>query len=207
MSGWSTSSLCFSVLSFYCIYLSIFFLILFCSIFLVSQWNAFKRKTINSFVELRADCYSKKLSYSIHAATFCFFAILFYRLFYRTIIWHNGDMYIGLANNYGDLPLHFSYITSFVWGDNIPPQNPLYAGEVLSYPILSDFLSAVFLKLGLSFRNILLVPGFLLTTCFYCILYYFVYRLTKNRVGSSCCNIYLLFLRWFWFLPFYTRRF
>lgn len=111
-------------------------------------------------------------------------------------------MYIGLPNNYGDLPLHLAYITSFVWGNNIPPQDPSFAGEKLVYPFLSDFLSAIFLKLGLDFRDILFIPGLLLTISLYCVLYYFTYRLTKK---TACCNYFavsILFFRWVWFLLF-----
>ena len=102
-------------------------------------------------------------------------------------------MYIGLPNNYGDLPLHLAYITSFVWGNNIPPQDPSFAGEKLVYPFLSDFLSAIFLKLGLDFRDILFIPGLLLTVAFYSIFYYFAYRLTKRRF-AAIISAFIFFL-------------
>lgn len=111
-------------------------------------------------------------------------------------------MYIGLPNNYGDLPLHLAYITSFVYGNNIPPQDPSFAGEKLVYPFLSDFLSAIFLKLGLNFEDILFIPGLLLTASLYGALYYFTYRLVKKRLAAILSVFLFFFFRWFWFLLF-----
>lgn len=46
-------------------------------------------------------------------------------------------------NNYGDLPFHLGMITSFVYGNNFPPQYHFYPGETLSYPFLINFWSAL----------------------------------------------------------------
>ena len=90
----------------------------------------------------------------------------------------------------------------FCLGKNIPPQDPSFAGEKLVYPFLSDFLSAIFLKLGLDFRDILFIPGLLLTVAFYCILYYFTYRLTKSRFAAIISAFIFFFYGWFRFLLF-----
>lgn len=187
------------------IYFSIVILIVFCSWFLITKCTLFKTRIFHDFVALRDAFFLNKFSFSVHIVVFCFFATIFCRLFYRTIIWHDGAMYIGLPNNYGDLPLHLSYITSFVWGDNIPPQNPSFAGEKLSYPILSDFLSAVFLKCGLDFKNILFIPGFLLTVVLYGVLYFFVYRLTKKRVVALVSAFMFFFSGGFGFFYFLQK--
>ena len=46
------------------------------------------------------------------------------------------------ANNYGDLTFHLGMISSFVFGDNFPPQYHLFAGERLSYPFMVNLWSA-----------------------------------------------------------------
>lgn len=184
------------------IYIPIILLTVFCSLFLSIRWNLFKCSFVNEIWELKADFSKNKSFYYAHIAVFIFFAVIFYRLFYRTIIWHNGDMFIGLPNNYGDLPLHLAYITSFVWGDNIPAQDPSYAGAKLAYPILSDLLSAIFLKLGLDFKKVLFIPGFLLTVAFYGVFYYFVYRLTRKRLAAIIANFIFFFAGGFGFYYF-----
>ena len=129
------------------IYLSTILLIMFCSIFLGINWASFRKNILNDTREISDDFLLNKVSYYVHIAVFSFYTTIFWRLFYRTIIWKKDGMYAGLVNNWGDLPLHLAYITSFVWGNNIPPQDPSFAGEKLVYPFLSDFLSAIFLKL------------------------------------------------------------
>lgn len=166
------------------IFFSALLLVVFCTVILTVQWSSFKGKILSEVIETKNDFLLNKTSYFAHIAVFSFFTTIFWCLFSRTIIWKKDGMYIGLLNNYGDLPLHLAYITSFVWGNNIPPQDPSFAGEKLVYPFLSDFLSAIFLKLGLDFREMLFIPGLLLTISLYCVLYYFTYRLTKKRLAA-----------------------
>ncbi len=175
-----------------CVYLSTSLLVFFCLFFLLITWTSFKEKILNETREIKNDFLLNKVSYFVHLAVFSFFTIVFWRLFSRTIIWKTDGMYIGLPNNYGDLPLHLAYITSFVYGNNIPPQDPSFAGEKLVYPFLSDFLSAIFLKLGLNFEDILFIPGLLLTASLYGALYYFTYRLVKKRL-AAILSVFLFF--------------
>src|SRR3990167_6240748 len=113
------------------------------------------------------------------------------------------DYILVWQNNNGDLPLHLAYIQSFDLGVNVPPQDPSFAGEKLCYPFLSDFLSAIFLKLGLDFKDIFFIPGFLLTVSFYCILYYFTYRLTKRRLAAIISPFIFFFTGGFGFYYFF----
>jgi hypothetical protein len=52
-------------------------------------------------------------------------------------------------NNYGDLPLHLTYIAYFVRGAGFWPQNPIFTGEALHYPFGVDLFTAMLAKLGL----------------------------------------------------------
>lgn len=190
-------------LQFKCIYLSTSVLILFCSLFLWIKWTSLKDKILHEVREIKNDFLPDKTSCIVHLAVFSFFATIFWRLFSRTILFKEDGLYVGLANNYGDLPLHMAYITSFVWGNNIPPQDPSFAGEKLVYPFLSDFLSAIFLKLGLGFRNILFIPGLLLTVSLYGVLYSFTYRLTKKRLAALISTFLFIFSGGFGFYYFF----
>lgn len=185
------------------IYIATILLVVFCTVTLTIKWVSFKEKILFEVIEIKNGFFLNKVSYFVHIALFSFFTTIFWRLFSRTIIWKKDGMYIGLPNNYGDLPLHLAYITSFVWGNNIPPQDPSFAGEKLVYPFLSDFLSAIFLKLGLDFRDILFIPGLLLTISLYCVLYYFTYRLTKKRLAAIISTFLFFFSGGFGFYYFF----
>lgn len=60
---------------------------------------------------------------------------------------------------YGDLPLHWSYVSFLAGGASFWPQNPILAGARLSYPIGSDLLAALFVKLGADTGTVLRVTG------------------------------------------------
>jgi len=61
------------------------------------------------------------------------------------------------VNNFGDLTFHIGMITSFVWGDNFPPQYHIFAGETLSYPFLINLWSAALWWINPSFRSLALI--------------------------------------------------
>ena len=65
--------------------------------------------------------------------------------------------------NYGDLPLHWSYVRFFAEGASFWPQNPIFAGSRLSYPIGSDLLAALFVRLGADTSLVFRVTGVLAT--------------------------------------------
>ena len=52
------------------------------------------------------------------------------------------------VNNLGDLPYHLQITASFAYGENFPPQNPVFAGVGFSYHYISDFLAALFVVAG-----------------------------------------------------------
>lgn len=52
-------------------------------------------------------------------------------------------------HNYGDLPLHITYVAHFVKGGRFWPENPIFTGEMLHYPFGIDLFTAMLVKLGL----------------------------------------------------------
>ncbi|MCC6278369.1 MAG: hypothetical protein IT289_10695 [Oligoflexia bacterium] len=64
------------------------------------------------------------------------------------------------VNNYGDLPLHLTYINSFVKGLTFWPQNPIYALDKLHYPVGMDFFSSLLSVMGVSLERSLPLVGF-----------------------------------------------
>ena len=87
------------------------------------------------------------------------------------LVWIALSLWIGLSlfhvgtdgiftpwkNNYGDLPFHLGIISSFVFGDNFPPQYQIYAGATLSYPFLVNLWTSAFWWIDPDFRTIPLI--------------------------------------------------
>lgn len=69
--------------------------------------------------------------------------------------------------NYGDLPLHWTYIAYLTQDAKFWPDNPIFAGRRLGYPIGSDLLAAVFVKVGVSLGPLLRVTGLLASAALY----------------------------------------
>lgn len=64
-------------------------------------------------------------------------------------------------NNYGDLPLHLTYVSYFVKGARFWPANPIFTGETLHYPFGIDLFTAMLVKLGLPVALVLPAMGVL----------------------------------------------
>src|SRR5215470_17794873 len=84
-------------------------------------------------------------------------------LFARVVMFYPDGMHTAPANNYGDLPFHFSAITSFAYGENLPPQTPIFAGMKFTYPFLIDFLTAFFIRCGADWRSAFFVENIALS--------------------------------------------
>ncbi len=75
-------------------------------------------------------------------------------------------IFTGVLNNFGDLPFHLSVITSFAFGNNYPPEDPTYAGVRFTYPFLTDFVSAIFVRCGADLRQSMFIENFVVALAF-----------------------------------------
>jgi hypothetical protein len=103
------------------------------------------------------------------AGYFLFYAgvtVVLWRVFSRAVIEDEAGLSTGLLNNFGDLPFHISVITSFALGNNFPPEDPTYAGVNFTYPFISDFVSAVFLRCGADLKQSMFIENFILGVSF-----------------------------------------
>lgn len=89
-------------------------------------------------------------------------ALLFAWIFGRVIDLNADGLFTSPANNFGDLGFHLSVITSLAYGENLPPQNPIFAGMTFTYPFLIDFLTAFFLRCGAGWRTAFFVENIVL---------------------------------------------
>ncbi len=70
-----------------------------------------------------------------------------------------GSLFTLLPYNYGDLPLHWTYVNHLAGGAPFWPVNPIFAGERLRYPFGVDLLTAIFVQLGVTVPAALVVVG------------------------------------------------
>lgn len=102
-------------------------------------------------------------------------------IFIKSIYTNEDSIIAGNRLVWTDWPIHFAIISSFVQSNNIFPQNPQYAGQILTYPFFSDFLSAVLQVLGENIKNSLVIPGIVLSIAFITNLYYFGNLITRSK--------------------------
>ena len=78
------------------------------------------------------------------------FAIAALRQFLWLAFERNGAMCTLDGYNIGDLPLHWTYIRYLASGASFWPENPIFTGHRLQYPMGIDLFTALFVKLGTS---------------------------------------------------------
>ncbi len=116
-------------------------------------------------------------------------AIFLYGIFSHLLFFENGNLYAGWINVWGDWAAHLSYATSFAYGQNFPPQLPIFTGQVFSYPMLMDFLSSILITLGVDLIPSFILPSFLFTFASFILLGQLTYKLTKKYLAAWFASI------------------
>jgi len=89
------------------------------------------------------------------------FAVVALRQFLWLLHERGGVLYTLLPNNYGDLPLHWTYIRYLANNASFWPENPIIVGQRLRYPFGVDLFTALFVQLGASLPGLLAALGVL----------------------------------------------
>lgn len=126
-------------------------------------------------------------------------------LFIRVVGFQPDGLHTAPLNNYGDLPFHFGVITSFAYGENLPPQNPIFAGMKFTYPFLIDFLTAFFMRCGADWRAAFFVENIVLALALVGVIEMLALRITKHRVAALLAPVIFLFNGGFGFLNFFQQ--
>jgi hypothetical protein len=87
------------------------------------------------------------------------FAAVSVRQFGWLVFERSGALLTLLPYNYGDLPLHWTYVNELAGGASFWPANPILAGERLKYPFGVDLLTAIPVQLGASVPSALVIVG------------------------------------------------
>ena len=119
-------------------------------------------------------------------------AIVFWQVFDRAVIVDQSGLSTGLLNNFGDLPFHISVITGFAYGNNFPPEDPTYAGVRFTYPFLSDFISAVFLRCGADLRQSMFIENFLLAVAFFGLIHRWALVMLRDKLAAVITPLLVL---------------
>src|SRR5215217_3052311 len=126
---------------------------------------------------------------------FLFYAgatIVLWKVFSRAVIQDESGISTGLLNNFGDLPFHLSVITSFAFGNNFPPEDPTYAGVRFTYPFMSDFVSAVFVKCGADLRQSMFIENIILALSFVGLVHRWALVMLRDRLAAVITPLVVL---------------
>ena len=121
-------------------------------------------------------------------------AWLVVRVFSRAMIaGDDGGISTGVDHNLGDLPFHIAVITSFVYGDNFPPEHPELAGVRLTYPFLVDFASALLMRAGASLHDALFFVNVILGLSLAALLFRWASHVTRDRLAAVATPVLVFF--------------
>jgi hypothetical protein len=132
-------------------------------------------------------------------------AAILWRVFDRAMIESPEGLATGVLNNFGDLPFHISVITSFAFGNNFPPEDPTYAGVHFTYPFITDFVSAIFVRCGASLRQSMFLENFVLAFSFVALIHRWALELLKNRLAAILTPMLVLLNGGFGWLLLWTQ--
>jgi hypothetical protein len=108
------------------------------------------------------------------------------------VIEDSNGLSTGLLNNFGDLPFHLSVITSFAFGNNFPPEDPTYAGVRFTYPFISDFVSAMFVRCGADLRESMFIENFILGMSFVGLVHRWALVMLRDRLAAIITPLLVL---------------
>jgi hypothetical protein len=114
-------------------------------------------------------------------------------VFARNMFHQPEGIYTAVQNNLGDLPFHLQVISSFIYGNNIPVEDPTYAGVRFTYPILADFLTAMLVRSGASFVAAMWLQNMLLAMAFVGLLHHWTRGLTGSRFAAALSVALVIF--------------
>jgi len=137
--------------------------------------------------------------------------LVFTILAQRLILWQNGALATGYIDAWGDLPLHISIIMSFFTNGQVALHSTILAGEPLTYPFLSDFMSAMLMRVGLPLEHAVELPAVMMNAVTLTLLFYLAYRLVRHRAAAALTPALLILaggLGFLWFFSdlFYTSK-
>lgn len=135
----------------------------------------------------------KSLSWKLYYFFIVILVLIFGYLASQLLTFDNSRYFVQPPHAYGDISLHLGIISSFAFGNNFPPQSPIFAGEKISYPFLVDFITALFVNpVSLRLDQSIALVGVLLMTILIIILSNFSLKITGSKL-ATCLVLFLVF--------------
>jgi len=153
------------------------------------QLNADLDATSKAVVRL----FSKPDSASIgYVVFYLVVSLVLWRVFSRAMIENTEGISTGLLNNFGDLPFHLSVLTGFAFGNNFPPEDPTYAGVRFTYPFITDFVSAIFVRCGADFSQSMFIENMMLAVSFVGLIHRWALVMLRDRLAAIITPLIVL---------------
>lgn len=127
-----------------------------------------------------------------YVSFYLFVGIVLWVAFQRGMIELPEGIYTGLLNNYGDLPFHLSVITSFAYGNNFQPEDPTYAFVFFTYPFLTDFVSAIFVRCGADLRQSMFIENYVVALAFVGLVHRWALVMLRDRLAAALTPVLVL---------------
>jgi hypothetical protein len=119
--------------------------------------------------------------WALLAATWSFTLVLLA----HSYVYTNQGLMAGNPAAYADWAAHLTYVGSFAYGANLPPQFPVDPGHPLTYPFLIDFFAAMLVPLGTPLTSAVVLTSGLLFLAFPAVMYLAAARLIGSRGGAA----------------------
>ncbi len=136
---------------------------------------------------------------------YCSLTVLLSAVFASAAYETPDGIFTSVRNNLGDLPLHLQVINSFAQGQNVPPEDPTFAGVRFAYPFMTDFLAAMLIKAGArtDVVSAMWAENMFAALALVGMLQYWTWLLTRSRLAGLIAPLLVLFsggLGWAWIL-------
>lgn len=131
--------------------------------------------------------------------TWCWGFCAFWVLFFFVVWWRavgfdpQGNVVVGHKGIWGDGPVHFTMGSAMAFRELFLTQSPLLIHAPFQYPLLSNLISAVLIRLGLPFFSAFTIPSFVFCMCAVVVLVQFYRRIFQSdKVAILAASLFLL---------------
>jgi hypothetical protein len=125
---------------------------------------------------------------------YAFMAFLAVRLFDRAMFEApgGGGVFTNVDHNLGDLPFHLAIATSFLYGQNFPPEHPELLGTRLTYPFVVDLVVALIMAAGATATRAIRLQNLVLGWALVGLLHRFALRLSRDRLAALLAPVLVI---------------
>jgi hypothetical protein len=127
------------------------------------------------------------------ASYFAFWGIYF-TLFWSEAVFYDaqGNLVAGHVNIWGDWAVHFTMATAMAQRGLVGLTSPLIIGHPFSYPFVSDYISALLVRIGVPLLPAFTIPSFIFSMFLVVVLYFFYRAVFKSRKVAVVSSLIFL---------------